>query len=195
MRQQGMRGWRPIAVALAVTMIAAGMAWGQAASDDSGDVSSDDSQTQPITSEPGAAESAGSPFDTEATAGPVTVDPQQLESLFSAAVNSGDADAVAALYAPDAMLMLPNGDTATGRDAIRAVYAANQKRGTNAMTFDQAKVDGDFQNAALIWTWSLTISPQAGVPERTRGRSLLYLKRTGTAWQIAADMFQAVTVR
>jgi uncharacterized protein (TIGR02246 family) len=195
MRQQGMRGWRPIAVALAVTMIAAGMAWGQAASDDSGDPSSDDSQTQPMTSEPGAAESAGSPFDTEATAGPVTVDPQQLESLFSAAVNSGDADAVAALYAPDAMLMLPNGDTATGRDAIRAVYAANQKRGTNAMTFDQAKVDGDFQNAALIWTWSLTISPQAGVPERTRGRSLLYLKRTGTAWQIAADMFQAVTVR
>jgi hypothetical protein len=60
---------------------------------------------------------------------------------------------------------------------------------------DQAKVYGVFLNAALMWTWSLSISPQAGVPELSRGRSLLYLKRTGTAWQIAADMFQAVTVR
>jgi uncharacterized protein (TIGR02246 family) len=198
MRQGRIRSWRRVAVPLVVTMLAvglAGAAWAQAASDDSGDTSTDDSQTQPIITGPGAAESAGSPFDTDTAVGPVTVDPQQLESLFSAAVNSGDVDAVAALYAPDAMLMLPTGETATGRAAIRAVYAANQKSGTNTMAFDQAKVDGDFRSASLVWTWTLTISPQAGMPQRTRGRSLLYLKRTGTTWQIAADMFQAVAVR
>jgi uncharacterized protein (TIGR02246 family) len=181
-----------------VMMLAAGVAgaaWAQSAPDDSGDTSTDDGQTQPIIAGPGAAESAGSPFDTGTAAGPVTVDPQQLEALFSAAVNSGDVDAVAALYAPDAMLMLPNGETATGRAAIRAVYATNQKSGTNTMAFDQTKVDGDFRSASLVWTWTLTISPQAGMPQRTRGRSLLYLKRTGTTWQIAADMFQAVAVR
>lgn len=189
MRQRITSGWRAIAAALVVTMVAAGGAWAQA-SDDGSDPSFDDSQTQPIITGPGAAESAGSPFDTDTPTLPVTIDPQQLESAFSAAVNGGDADAVAALYAPDALLMLPNGDIAMGRDAIRAVYAANQKSGANTITFDQAKVDGDFRSASLVWTWSLTISPQAGVPRHTRGRSLLYLKRTGTVWQIAADMFQ-----
>jgi len=37
-------------------------------------------------------------------------------------VKAGDADGVAALYEPDAVLAFPPGKTIVGREAIRAVY-------------------------------------------------------------------------
>lgn len=47
--------------------------------------------------------------------------PEDLTRLFVARANERDADGMAALYAPDAVLAFPPGHTAVGRDEIRAV--------------------------------------------------------------------------
>jgi ketosteroid isomerase-like protein len=49
--------------------------------------------------------------------------PEDLTRLFVAAANERDADGMAALYAPDAVLAFPPGHTAVGRDQIRDVLA------------------------------------------------------------------------
>jgi uncharacterized protein (TIGR02246 family) len=50
------------------------------------------------------------------------VTPEDLTRLFVELANAGDADGLAALYEPDAVLAFPPGQTTRGRDAIRAVY-------------------------------------------------------------------------
>jgi ketosteroid isomerase-like protein len=58
------------------------------------------------------------------TTRPAAQAPEDLEALLAAAVASADLDAVAALHAPDAVVSLPGGREAAGRDAVRAAYAA-----------------------------------------------------------------------
>lgn len=48
--------------------------------------------------------------------------PEDITRLIVERVNAGDADGVVALYAPDAVMAFPPGETTKGRDAIRAVY-------------------------------------------------------------------------
>ncbi|GAB3954508.1 YybH family protein [Streptomyces sparsus] len=49
--------------------------------------------------------------------------PEDLARLFVERANARDADGLAELYAPDAVLAFPPGSTTVGRDAIRAVCA------------------------------------------------------------------------
>lgn len=50
-------------------------------------------------------------------------EPEELGRLFLARANAGDADGLAALYEPDAVLAFPPGRVTVGRAAIRAAYA------------------------------------------------------------------------
>ncbi|MEV6673622.1 nuclear transport factor 2 family protein [Streptomyces sp. NPDC051162] len=47
--------------------------------------------------------------------------PEDLARLFVERANAGDAEGLAALYAPDAVLAFPPGTATVGREAIRAV--------------------------------------------------------------------------
>jgi ketosteroid isomerase-like protein len=49
--------------------------------------------------------------------------PEDLTRLFVERSNAGDADGVAALYEPDAVMAYPPGQQTVGRDAIRALWA------------------------------------------------------------------------
>jgi uncharacterized protein (TIGR02246 family) len=49
-------------------------------------------------------------------------EPEDLARLFVERANAGDADGLAALYEPDAVLAFPPGQVTEGRDAIRAIY-------------------------------------------------------------------------
>ncbi|RRO15652.1 SgcJ/EcaC family oxidoreductase [Saccharopolyspora rhizosphaerae] len=48
--------------------------------------------------------------------------PEDLTRLFVERSNAGDAEGVAELYEPDAVLAYPPGKTTVGRDAIRALW-------------------------------------------------------------------------
>jgi uncharacterized protein (TIGR02246 family) len=49
-------------------------------------------------------------------------EPEDLTRLFVERANAGDAEGIAALYAPDAVLGYPPGQVTAGRAAIRAVF-------------------------------------------------------------------------
>jgi ketosteroid isomerase-like protein len=48
--------------------------------------------------------------------------PEELSRLIVEKLNSGDVDGLVALYEPDAVLALPNGEVATGANEIRRAY-------------------------------------------------------------------------
>lgn len=48
--------------------------------------------------------------------------PEELTRLFVERVNAGDAEGLAALYEPEAVLAYPPGQVTAGREAIRALY-------------------------------------------------------------------------
>jgi uncharacterized protein (TIGR02246 family) len=50
--------------------------------------------------------------------------PEDITRLIVERVNAGDAEGIAALYEPDAVLAYPPGATTVGRDAIRGVFEA-----------------------------------------------------------------------
>jgi ketosteroid isomerase-like protein len=50
-------------------------------------------------------------------------EPNDLARMFVERANRGDAAGLAALYEPDAVLEFPPGHVASGREAIREVYA------------------------------------------------------------------------
>jgi uncharacterized protein (TIGR02246 family) len=52
----------------------------------------------------------------------LAAEPEDLARLVVECVQAGDAEGVAALYEPDAVLGYPAGQTTVGREAIRAVY-------------------------------------------------------------------------
>ncbi|GAB6940003.1 YybH family protein [Isoptericola variabilis] len=54
---------------------------------------------------------------------PAALAPNDLGRMFVERANAGDVDGLVALYAPDAVLAFPPGETQVGRDAIRAAYA------------------------------------------------------------------------
>jgi uncharacterized protein (TIGR02246 family) len=59
--------------------------------------------------------------------------PEDLTRLFVEAANAGDADGVAELYEPDAVMAYPPGGQTVGRDAIRTLW---EKVLTNAPRFE-----------------------------------------------------------
>lgn len=48
--------------------------------------------------------------------------PEDLTRLFVERVNAGDAEGLAALYTPDAIIAFPPGQLTVGREAIRKLY-------------------------------------------------------------------------
>jgi uncharacterized protein (TIGR02246 family) len=129
-------------------------------------------------------------FSGLAVAQPVVDDIRAVARTMSAAAAGGDVDAIASLYSLNALLLPPNGAVVSGRDAIRAVFAGNQAAGSNSLTFDQLRVAGDERRATVIWTWTLAITPEGKPAVATSGRSMLYLERGESGWQILLDMFQ-----
>ncbi|HZV49092.1 MAG TPA: SgcJ/EcaC family oxidoreductase [Candidatus Dormibacteraeota bacterium] len=50
------------------------------------------------------------------------MEPEELSRLFVERARAGDAEGLAELYAPDAVLAYPPGQVTVGREAIRAVF-------------------------------------------------------------------------
>lgn len=62
--------------------------------------------------------------------------PEEVGRLFLQRLNAGDAEGLAQLYEPEAVLAAPSGQVTTGREAIRQLY--EQMLGDNPM-FDEGE--------------------------------------------------------
>jgi ketosteroid isomerase-like protein len=126
-----------------------------------------------------------------ALAAPPTDEVKRFAQVVTEGTASGNVDAIAALYAPTALLLPPDGSIVARREAIRGAFAANQAIGPNRIEFGTIQVDGDDLQAIAVWTWTLTITPAGRPPVKVAGRSMLYLKRAAEGWQIVLDMYQS----
>ncbi|MGE0501308.1 MAG: SgcJ/EcaC family oxidoreductase [Rhizobiaceae bacterium] len=121
--------------------------------------------------------------------------PRDAVDVFVKATAAGDPDALAALYAPNAIFLAPDTPVVSGRDEIRKVFARNFAAGPNTIAFTDVLVDGEGTRALILWSWNTQISPPGRDPVRLSGRSLVYFIRGETGWLISADMMQVTTQR
>jgi ketosteroid isomerase-like protein len=126
-----------------------------------------------------------------AVAAPPIEEVRRFAQVITDSTASGNVDAIAALYAPTALLLPPDGSIVARREGIRAAFAANQGLGPNRVEFGTVQVDGDDLQATVVWTWTLTITPAGKPAVKIAGRSMLYLKRVAEGWQIVLDMYQS----
>jgi ketosteroid isomerase-like protein len=63
--------------------------------------------------------------------------PEDLARFFTQRANAGDVEGLVALYEPDAVVAIGNGEIAAGHEAIRAFYAALLAKGIQFQAGDQ----------------------------------------------------------
>jgi ketosteroid isomerase-like protein len=114
--------------------------------------------------------------------------PEQLHPLFAEALNRGDADALAALYADDACLWARNDEPVRGtsqRGALLAGYCA--MKATMQITTRKSMIVGD--TALLMSDWRMTGTAADGSPIDASGTSVEVAKRgPDGAWRYLIDL-------
>ncbi|MGE0031448.1 MAG: DUF4440 domain-containing protein [Steroidobacteraceae bacterium] len=111
-----------------------------------------------------------------------------------AAYNAGDADAIAARYVDDAVVMSPGAPAATGRDAIRAMIA-EQSAATKAAGITLAALDGDTVGVStagdMAWhSGGYTVSDASGAVIDS-GNYMEVQKNVDGKWIIVRDIWNS----
>ncbi len=115
--------------------------------------------------------------------------PKDAAEVFVKATAAGDAEAIAALYTSDAILLPPGAPPVSGRNAIKAVFERNFSAGANTIAFTNVRSEVGQDRAAVFWQWRSEIKQASGQIVRSIGQSLVYFRRVDGAWLISADMF------
>ncbi|MCB1395534.1 MAG: DUF4440 domain-containing protein [Rhodobacteraceae bacterium] len=116
--------------------------------------------------------------------------PREAIDRMIAAVAARDANAVAALYADEAIVLGPNQGVTAGRTAIRDSWLRSFTGGYSALNVLQQRAEAGTDRGAVLMVWEATIERQGQAPQVVRGRSLLYVTRQAEGWLISADMWQ-----
>lgn len=112
--------------------------------------------------------------------------PEDCDRLFAEHLNAGDAAGVAALYEPDAVLLL-GPDTFQGPDAIRGVLEGMVASGTRAeMNVVRVVRSGDL---ALVYNdWKMRGKGPDGAPQESSGKAIEVVRRqTDGTWKYVLD--------
>ncbi|HUR94268.1 MAG TPA: DUF4440 domain-containing protein [Gemmatimonadales bacterium] len=116
------------------------------------------------------------------------------DSAFASAAGSGDAAAVAAIYAPDAQLMPPNAPTIEGRDAVQKFWGG--LLGAYQVKFqlgaDEIEGRGDLAYARGHFVLDGTPKGKGIPPLHEEGKYLEILRRQPDGhWRYAVDMYSS----
>jgi len=123
------------------------------------------------------------------TATPVASPDDAIEVMI-AAVAARDANAVAGLYAEDAVVLGSGRPVTAGRTAIRDSWLQSFAGGYSALQVGRPRTERGADRAAMIFAWQATIQQSGQAPQQVQGRSMLYFKRVEGGWIISADMWQ-----
>lgn len=112
-----------------------------------------------------------------------------LDASWTRAMKANDLEAVVALYAPDAVIYLPDTPEAAGRKAVRDTFQGF----FNAFTVqDAALTETHYKTAGNLATswgrYSITLAPKAGgAPVKMNGRFTGIAERRAGRWVYIAD--------
>lgn len=110
---------------------------------------------------------------------------REVSKKFAAAWNKGDAAAVAALYAPDAVVTPPSGKTVRGQKALQESLAGDLKSGAR-LAFS-AEEFRPLSDSAAVWRceWKLTGAKDG---RNGAGTGLAVLTKGAAGWLIGEDL-------
>ena len=107
--------------------------------------------------------------------------PQEIHALFERAFNTGDIEAILALYEPGAVLVT-GGKPVTGHDGIRDAYTVSLSSGARMKLDTRAVIESGDGVAVLHGAWSL------GPPAATQGLSTEVVRRQPDgSWMFVID--------
>lgn len=109
---------------------------------------------------------------------------QSVEAAYTAAVASGDAAAVAALYTDDAVVRNPQGLRLEGKQQIQDAYQASFDQGAATITITPSSAVSVGDAVVVEGTYAYTITPEGGQPIESRGEYLAVNKQIDGEWKI-----------
>jgi uncharacterized protein (TIGR02246 family) len=114
-----------------------------------------------------------------------------IEERTRAAYAAGDADAVAAQYTEDAILMRPNSPTLVGRKAIAEGHRPWFANFRAELTHEVDEIEAIGDQAYMRGRFVVVATPkQGGAPVRLQGKSLSIVQRgPDGVWRFARDIF------
>jgi uncharacterized protein (TIGR02246 family) len=111
----------------------------------------------------------------------------KMAQAWQTAYNSGDAAAVAALYAKDAKLMPPGAEPVSGTSGIQAFFAADIKQGAkNTLTTGDVVGFGDYALETGGW-----VANSAEGKHLDHGPYMTLYKKEGASWKIVRDTWNS----
>jgi uncharacterized protein (TIGR02246 family) len=111
----------------------------------------------------------------------------KLDQAWQKAYNAGDAAALAALYTPDAKVMAPGAEPASGTAAIKTLFAADVAQGAkNTLTQKDVVGFGDFALETGGWVANAAVGKHLD-----HGPYLTLYKKVDGGWKIYRDTWNS----
>jgi uncharacterized protein (TIGR02246 family) len=118
---------------------------------------------------------------------------KQVADAYVKATLAGDAKAIAALYADDAVEMPPNQPMIKGKAAIEQYYAKQLAGGVKFTSFSlthiESRAAGD--TGYDVGTYNQNLTPPGGQPTTDTGKYVVLLKRVGGAWKVTYAIYSS----
>ena len=109
---------------------------------------------------------------------------QSVETAYIAAVASGDAAAIAALYTDDAVVRNPQGLRLEGKQQIQDSYQATFDQGTATLTITPSSAVTVGDAVVVEGAYTYTVTPEGGQPTESQGQYLAVNKQIDGQWKI-----------
>ena len=107
---------------------------------------------------------------------------------FGAAIASGNAAGVAALYTDDAVAMPPNSEVVTGRPAIEKAFQGMIASGVKEVILTAKEVEAHGDTATEVGAYSVK---DAAGKEIDRGKYIVVWKRAQGQWKLHRDIWNS----
>jgi len=119
---------------------------------------------------------------------------RDLDAQWSAAAGAKDVDKTVSYYSADAIVMPPNGPSATTKEAIRSAWKEMLTSPGAAISWKATKVEvakaGDL--AYVSGTYEDTTTDATGKPVKDRGKYVeIFKKQTDGSWKVIVDIWNS----
>jgi uncharacterized protein (TIGR02246 family) len=112
---------------------------------------------------------------------------EKLNDTLAAALNKGDASAVAAMYTEDAFVLPPGAEAVKGRAAIEAFWrqAVQQLSDAKLTTIDVLPLGPE----AAREIGTVTLKTRSQPPQEIVGKYVVLWRKEGGGWKLATDIW------
>lgn len=110
---------------------------------------------------------------------------------FVAAVNRGDAAAIAAMYTEDARVLPPNAKLGEGREAARQIWQGAISAGLKLVSLETLYVESQGTLAYEVGRYTMTMPSPRGGTTQDVGKYVVVWKRSRGKWLLAADIWNS----